>query len=49
MHVASVYLPRQALELDKPGTPVKVIEPYQMLGEVQPDLMDALARQLVAT
>ena len=42
MHVTSVYLLRQALRLDPPGTPVKVIEPYQMLGEIQPDLVDAL-------
>ena len=34
MHVSSVYLLRQALGLDAPGTPVRVIEPYQMLGEI---------------
>jgi uroporphyrinogen-III decarboxylase len=33
---------RQALGLDKPGEPVKVNEPYQMLGEVAMDLLDAL-------
>ncbi|NLT41340.1 MAG: methyltransferase, partial [Anaerolineae bacterium] len=27
MHVSSVYRLRQALALDPPGTPVKVIEP----------------------
>jgi hypothetical protein len=42
MQVASVYQLRQALELDPPGTPVKVVEPYQMLGEIAPDLMDRL-------
>jgi hypothetical protein len=42
MHVSSVYLLRQALRLDPPGTPVKVIEPYQMLGEIGPDLMETL-------
>ncbi len=42
MHVSTVYKLRQALGLDKPGTPVKVIEPYQMLGEIAPDLIDAL-------
>ncbi len=42
MHVCSVYLLRQALGLDPPGTPVKIIEPYQLLGEIGPDLMDAL-------
>ena len=41
MHVSSVYKLRQALGLDSPGTPVKVIEPYQMLGEIKPDLIDA--------
>lgn len=48
MHVSSVYQLRQALHLDPPGTPVKVIEPYQMLGEIQPDLMDALGVDVVA-
>ena len=42
MHVDSVYKLRQALQLDPPGTPVKVIEPYQLLGEIGPDLLDAL-------
>ena len=42
MHVSSVYLLRHALGLDAPGTPVKVIEPYQMLGEIAPDLRAAL-------
>ncbi|MDZ7331429.1 MAG: methyltransferase [candidate division KSB1 bacterium] len=48
MHVSSVYLLRQALGLDKPGTPVKVIEPYQMLGEIAPDLMEALGIDVVS-
>jgi len=47
MQVSSVYLLRQALKLDPPGTPVKVIEPYQMLGEIKPDLMDALGVDVV--
>ncbi len=34
MHASSVYLLRQALQLDPPGTPVKVVEPYQVLGEI---------------
>ena len=42
MHVSSVYLLRQAFGLDPPGTPVKVVEPYQMLGEIGQDLMDLL-------
>jgi len=47
MHVSSVYLLRQALGLDAPGTPVKVTEPYQMLGDIAPDLMDALGIDVV--
>jgi hypothetical protein len=47
MHVSSVYQLRQALGLDEPGTPVKVVEPYQMLGEIAPDLMDALGVDVV--
>lgn len=42
MHVSLVYLLRQALDLDPPGTPVKIIEPFQMLGEIKPDLMEVL-------
>ncbi len=47
MHVSSVYRLRQALRLDAPGTPVKVIEPYQMLGEIKPDLADKLGVDVV--
>jgi len=47
MHVSSVYALRQALGLDAPGTPVKVVEPYQMLGEIAPDLLDALGVDVV--
>ena len=47
MHVSSVYLLRQALKLDPPGTPVKVIEPYQMLGEIALDLQEALGVDVV--
>ncbi|MGA2984451.1 MAG: uroporphyrinogen decarboxylase family protein [Terriglobia bacterium] len=43
MHVDTVYRLRQALDLDAPGTPVKVIEPFQMLGEIKLDLLNALA------
>ena len=42
MHVDSVYLLRQALRLDAAGTPVKVIDPFQMLGEIAPDLVAVL-------
>ncbi len=47
MQVSSVYLLRQSLELDPPGTPVKVIEPFQMLGEIKPDLMDVLGVDVI--
>ncbi len=47
MHVSVVYGLRQALKLDPPGTPVKVVEPYQILGEIAPDLMDALGVDVV--
>ena len=47
MHVSSVYQLRQALGLDAPGTPVKVVEPYQMLGQIDADLMDALGVDVV--
>lgn len=42
MHVSTVYALRQALKLDPPGTPVKVIESFQMLGEIKPDLQEIL-------
>jgi len=42
IHVSIVYKLRQHFGLDKPGTPVKVIEPYQMLGEVSDDLKDIM-------
>ena len=47
MHASSVYLLRQALQLDAPGTPVKVIEPYQILGEIKPDLAEVLGVDVV--
>jgi hypothetical protein len=43
MHIDTVYRLRQALDLDAPGTPVKLIEPFQMLGEIKPDLLNALS------
>jgi len=48
IHASSVYRLRQALGLDAPGTPVKVVEPYQMLGEVKPDLAEALGVDVVS-
>ncbi len=47
MHVNAVYALRQALGLDPPGTPVKVVEPYQMLGEIAPDLQEVLGVDVV--
>jgi len=41
-HVSIIAKLRQALGLDRPGEPVKVVEPYQMLGEVAADLREAL-------
>ncbi len=48
MHVSSIYKLRQALGLDPPGTPVKVMDCYQMLGEIAPDLVAALETDGVA-
>jgi len=42
IHVSMVYKLRQALGLDAPGTPVRVVEIYQMLGEIAPDLKEAI-------
>jgi hypothetical protein len=39
---------RQALGLGEPGEPVKVIEPYQMLGEFAADLREALGIDVVS-
>ena len=47
MHVSVVYALRQSLGLDPPGMPVKVIEPYQMLGEIAPDLVEAVGVDVV--
>ena len=47
MHVSTVYQLRQALGLDAPGTPVKVIDPAQMLGEIAADLMEVLGVDVV--
>ena len=40
--VGTVYSLRRALGLGGPGDRVKLIEPYQMLGEIGDDLRDAL-------
>jgi len=41
-HVSIIAKLRKVLGLDKNGKPVKVVEPYQMLGEVVIDLLEAL-------
>jgi hypothetical protein len=46
--VSMVYKLRQALGLDEPGTPVKVVEVYQMLGEIKPDLAEVLGIDTVS-
>ena len=48
MQVSTVYKLRQALKLDPPGTPVKAIEPAQMLGEIKPDLLAAVGGDVVS-
>ncbi|HYG36468.1 MAG TPA: uroporphyrinogen decarboxylase family protein [Clostridia bacterium] len=48
IHASMVYKLRQALSLDRPGTPVKVVEVYQMLGEIAPDLQSALGVDTVS-
>ncbi len=47
MHVSSVYNLRQALGLDPSGEPVRVTNIYQMLGEIKPDLADALGIDVI--
>lgn len=47
MHAQTVYKLRQALGLDEPGTPVKVIDPYQGLGEIKLDLLDAVGGDVI--
>ena len=48
IHVSMVYKLRQALDLDQPDTPVKVVEVYQMPGEIAPDLREALGVDTVS-
>ncbi len=47
MQVSMVYRLRQHFGLDAPGTPVKVIEPCQMLGEIADDLAERLGSDTV--
>ena len=48
IHVSMFYQLRQALRLAPPGTPVKVVEVYQMLGEISSDLRAALGIDTVS-
>ena len=45
IHVLPLSQIREKLSLEK--KPVRVIEPYQMLGEIEPDLLDALGIDVV--
>lgn len=47
MHVSIVYALRQYYGLDDPGTPVKVTDPYQMLGEIGEDLRKVIGADAV--
>jgi len=47
-HVSVIAKLRRALGLDKAGEPVKLVEPYQMLGEIAADLRAALGIDVVA-
>jgi hypothetical protein len=47
IHASSLYKLRQALRLDPPGKPVRVLDPYQMLGEVEPDLVEAVGADVL--
>jgi hypothetical protein len=47
MQISAVHLLRQELGLEKPGTPVKLVEPYQMLGEIGTDLLEAIGVDVV--
>lgn len=42
IHVSLIYKLRQYYRLDKSNTPVKVIEPYQMIGEIKDDLKEII-------
>jgi hypothetical protein len=46
-HVSIVAKLRQAFGLDQPGEPVRVNEPYQMLGEMAMDLLKVLEIDVV--
>jgi len=47
MHVSTVYRLRQALELDQPGTPVKIVDPFSLRGEIKADLINLLGLDVI--
>ncbi len=47
IHVSTIYRLRQYYGLDKPGTPVKLIEPFMGLGEVKDDLKEILESDVI--
>jgi hypothetical protein len=47
IHVSVVYRLRQYFDLDKPGIPVRITDPYQMLGEIDEDLRKILGADVV--
>ncbi|MGD1156550.1 MAG: hypothetical protein ABSA41_12045 [Terriglobia bacterium] len=47
-HVDTAYRLPQALHLNRPGTPVKIIERFQMVGGIKPGLLDALGVDMVS-
>ena len=46
-HVSVIAGLRQALGLDRVDEPVKVCDPYQMLGRIEADLREALELDVV--
>ncbi len=48
IHVSTLYKLRIALGLSKVGDPVKVVDPYQMLGEIEEDLRKTLGIDTIA-
>lgn len=42
IHVSTLYKLKVALGLIRPGDPIKVVDPYQMPGEIDDDLRRAL-------
>jgi hypothetical protein len=47
IHVSTIYKLRQYFGLDKPGTPVKLLEPFMGLGEIKEDLRKILESDVV--